>query len=74
MTTDPVLREIVAHTRAVFPEVERILLFGSRARGHGRPDSDYDLIVVTPTCPSPTHVHQRRQGVAATRSMSRSPV
>jgi predicted nucleotidyltransferase len=29
---------------------ERILLFGSRARGDFRPDSDYDLLVVLKNC------------------------
>lgn len=28
--------------------VERLLVFGSRARGAQRPDSDYDLILVSP--------------------------
>ena len=28
------------------PRVDRIILFGSRARGDARPDSDYDLLVV----------------------------
>lgn len=28
---------------------ERVLLFGSRARGDARPDSDYDVLVVAPT-------------------------
>lgn len=27
---------------------ERVYLFGSRARGDARPDSDYDLLVVVP--------------------------
>ncbi len=27
---------------------ERVLLFGSRARGQHQPDSDYDLIIVSP--------------------------
>ncbi len=27
---------------------ERVLLFGSRARGDARPDSDYDVLVVSP--------------------------
>jgi len=31
--------------RAV-PGVERLILFGSRARGQARPDSDYDVAVV----------------------------
>lgn len=49
MTRDPILAEVVRRTRAVFPMVERVLLFGSRARGDARTDSDYDLLVVTPT-------------------------
>jgi predicted nucleotidyltransferase len=31
---------------------ERVVLFGSRARGDARPDSDYDLLVVLKTCRS----------------------
>lgn len=27
-------------------EVERIILFGSRARGEAKPDSDYDILIV----------------------------
>jgi predicted nucleotidyltransferase len=43
--TDEVLREMV---RAIVREVdpEEIWLFGSRARGEVRPDSDVDLLVV----------------------------
>jgi predicted nucleotidyltransferase len=40
-----VVERIVAH----FPEVERIILFGSRARGDARPDSDWDFLVVIPS-------------------------
>ncbi|MFN4070546.1 MAG: nucleotidyltransferase domain-containing protein [Thermus caldifontis] len=28
--------------------VRKIMLFGSRARGEGRPESDYDLLIVVP--------------------------
>jgi uncharacterized protein len=28
------------------PDVEKLILFGSRARGQARPDSDYDVAVV----------------------------
>lgn len=28
-------------------EVEEVFLFGSRARGDARPDSDYDLLLIT---------------------------
>jgi len=39
------LQEAVRRLRkAVMPE--RIILFGSRARGDGRPDSDFDLLVI----------------------------
>jgi predicted nucleotidyltransferase len=38
---DEVVRRLVA---AVDPE--KIILFGSRARGDARPDSDYDFLVV----------------------------
>ena len=49
-TPEPDLRAtILARTREVFPQLDRLLLFGSRARGDARPDSDYDLLVVDPT-------------------------
>jgi predicted nucleotidyltransferase len=32
-----------------FPEAEKILLFGSRAKGEARDDSDFDILVVTAT-------------------------
>lgn len=45
---DARLGEIVQRiVRSVHPE--RIILFGSRARGSGRTDSDYDLMIVSPT-------------------------
>ena len=28
---------------------QKIVLFGSRARGHARPDSDYDLLLIEPS-------------------------
>lgn len=34
---------------------ERIYLFGSRARGTARPDSDVDVLVVVPTADEPTY-------------------
>lgn len=49
---DPTLKEMVRrlleHLRP-----ERIYLFGSRARGEGGPDSDYDLLVVVASSPLP---------------------
>lgn len=45
IVTDQILREIVAAAvRAVDPE--RIILFGSYARGEAGPDSDLDLLIV----------------------------
>jgi HEPN domain-containing protein/predicted nucleotidyltransferase len=43
--TDPVLNEIVERAVASFAP-ERIILFGSRARGDAREDSDYDVMFV----------------------------
>jgi predicted nucleotidyltransferase len=42
---DAVLTEIVRRLVAEL-QPERIYLFGSRARGDGRPDSDYDVLVL----------------------------
>lgn len=44
---DPVLLEIVTRLVAAY-QPERIYLFGSRARGEARVDSDDDLLVVVP--------------------------
>jgi len=38
------LCEVIRKTEG--PAVERVILFGSRARGDARPDSDFDLLVV----------------------------
>ena len=43
----PVVARMVALIADEF-EPERIILFGSRAKGDGRPDSDVDLLVVMP--------------------------
>jgi predicted nucleotidyltransferase len=40
--------DIVAAVRAVLPEVQALILFGSRAEGGDRPDSDLDLAVLLP--------------------------
>ncbi len=40
-----VLRQIVAGVLRC-SDPDRIVLFGSRARGQARPDSDYDILVV----------------------------
>jgi predicted nucleotidyltransferase len=43
---DPILTRFAAEVRAAYGDrLERIVLFGSRARGDHRPDSDYDVAV-----------------------------
>ena len=43
---DPVLRRFRAALDDAYGErIERVVLFGSRARGDARPDSDYDVVV-----------------------------
>jgi predicted nucleotidyltransferase len=37
---------------AACPEGSRVILFGSRARGDARPDSDVDFMVIEPEVPS----------------------
>jgi uncharacterized protein len=45
-TLDPVLTKFRAAVDATYgARVERIVLYGSRARGDGKPDSDYDIAV-----------------------------
>lgn len=44
---DRTLGEIVLRLKAAY-QPERIYLFGSKARGDGGPDSDYDLLLVVP--------------------------
>jgi predicted nucleotidyltransferase len=48
---DPIDLDLVRRFRERLRDrirVDRLLVFGSRARGTHRPDSDYDLIVVSP--------------------------
>jgi len=40
--------QLVADRLKTFPEVERIVLFGSRARGDAAPRSDIDLAIACP--------------------------
>ena len=45
---DAELEAVTAALVSVEPRTKRLLLFGSRARGDARPDSDFDLLVVMP--------------------------
>ena len=47
ITTDPRLQAAIDRIVAKF-HPDRVMLFGSRARGDMREDSDYDLLVVLP--------------------------
>jgi len=47
--TDLVLDSFLERISSLRPELSRIILFGSRARGDERPDSDYDLMLVVKT-------------------------
>ena len=43
---DPILARFRATLGEIYGErIERVILFGSRARGDARPDSDYDVAV-----------------------------
>jgi predicted nucleotidyltransferase len=57
---DPMLDEVVQRLVQAY-QPERIYLFGSKARGQGGPDSDYDLMVVVPDNAPP---HRRRSRLA----------
>ncbi len=46
MKPDSILKKFLGGIRAVSPKIKKIYLFGSRARGTERPDSDYDLLLV----------------------------
>ncbi len=48
MDEQQVLDIVVSKARAVCPQVRKVMLFGSRARGDALPDSDYDILVVVP--------------------------
>ena len=44
-TADEVVTEMAERIRRAI-DPDRIVLFGSRARGEGSPDSDYDVLIV----------------------------
>lgn len=53
MDNNAILRSKLHAVFAKYPEVAAVYLFGSRATGRARPDSDYDLAVVaTPGQPA----------------------
>ena len=60
-TDDPILQQFrIALTELYGDPIERVVLFGSRARGDARPDSDYD--VAPSTREARTEVNQQVRG------------
>lgn len=55
---DATLNEIVRRIIAAI-DPDKIILFGSRARGDARPDSDYDLLVIKDTTERTLKLEQR---------------
>lgn len=47
MTDDALITEAANRLTAAAPDA-KVILFGSRARGESRPDSDLDLLVIEP--------------------------
>ena len=60
LSADPVLAEIVRRLVEAFQPL-RIYVFGSKARGAGDADSDYDLLVIVPD-DAPKDRRQSRHG------------
>jgi len=45
-STDPLLQSFLDMISGLKSEIQTLILFGSRARGDEKPDSDYDLLLV----------------------------
>ena len=45
-TEDPILRDFLNRIDGIRPQIRRLVLFGSRARGDYRLESDYDILVL----------------------------
>ena len=87
MTAQPPDDPVLKRYRAVLDEmygdqIERVVLFGSRARGDARPDSDYDVALFLKSLPD-RWAEQRPPGGpagrsflddASARSSTRSPI
>jgi predicted nucleotidyltransferase len=58
VAADPLLAEIIRRIVAAI-DPDRIIPFGSRARGDAKPDSDYDLLVVKDTSERTLVLEQR---------------
>ena len=47
-SSDPVILEFLKHIAPLRDRLDKVILFGSRARGDDRPFSDYDVLIVVP--------------------------
>ena len=45
---DPVLQQFLKKINPLRKHITQVILFGSRARGDDRTDSDYDVLIVVP--------------------------
>jgi predicted nucleotidyltransferase len=45
---DPIMNEFLGRLGSVREKLQAIYLFGSRAKGTARPDSDYDVLLIVP--------------------------
>jgi len=64
MDARAVAASVAAELRELYgPRLEKVVLFGSWARGEGRPDSDLDLLVVLDEVPSAWNEHKRMDDV-----------
>ncbi|MGK5088359.1 nucleotidyltransferase domain-containing protein [Bdellovibrionota bacterium FG-2] len=68
LADDPILMEIVRRLVAEF-HPKRVFLFGSRARGEGSADSDYDILVIMPTADAPGYRLAQRAHRSALRGI-----
>ena len=46
MTHDPILQRFLISCRPLGGKIQTVYLFGSRAKGTARPDSDYDVLLI----------------------------
>ena len=68
MPNDPIINDMLDRLIRAFDPL-KIILFGSRARGEGRADSDVDLLVVMPE-----GTNRRAAAVAMRRRLADMPV
>ncbi len=60
---------LIGVRREYGPRVQRLVLYGSRARGDAEPDSDVDVLVVLDECSDLWREHHRLGGIAYDASL-----